>query len=199
MALLIVAGRRPGGTRTVFSLPVRSSNCHSTSDFGGQDAKRLASIRRTENSSTGNRPMIVNRGNYVCMSGQEQNTGTGRGEYYFNVARVGWKGVGDGWGRGGERAARRATWPAILVLASLEFGRLGKRQRGNSLAKIFTHDGTLPTSSSPLYPFSNAKSILSREIISKNYTNIYIHIYIKRVKRNDIYFVYTFQRLNLSS
>lgn len=57
-------------------LPVRSSNCHSTSG-----PEEDGAVRR-RNSSTGNR-LIVNRGNYVCMSDQEQNTDAN--EYYFNI------------------------------------------------------------------------------------------------------------------
>lgn len=74
--------------------------------------KTEPSIRR-RNSSTGNR-LIVNRGNYVCMSGQEQNTDAA--EYYFNIPRL-------------ERLARRgprtlkgrapATWLSFEQLHSV--------------------------------------------------------------------------------
>lgn len=163
MLLLIVPGREARWDSRSLSLPVRSSNCHSTSDFGGQEDASGPSIRRTKNSSTGNRPMIVNRGNYVCMSGQEQNTGTHSREYYFNVARVRWTGRGAWWGAG--HVARDTRLGEIRCL--------GKRQRGNSLAKIFTQASMERFQQLLSFFFTRNRSFLPK--LSR-----YIYIYIYR-------------------
>ena len=103
--------------------------------------KTEPSIRR-RNSSTGNR-LIVNRGNYVCMSGQEQNTDAA--EYYFNIPRF-------------ERLARRglhtawkgepqpATWLSLERLRWLrgwKFARGGENAAGK-LTAASSSENTAP-------------------------------------------------------
>lgn len=103
-----------------------------------------------------------------CARCSERSGGAGGGQ-----------GVGGGQ-RGGPRGPRSHSYSPRP-----KFARLGKRQRGNSLAEIFTQ-ATMQrfqqVSSLSLYE----KSILSREIISKNYTNIY-YIYEYSINWMPIY------------
>lgn len=154
-----------------------------------------------------NRLMIVNRGNYVCMSGQEQNGGhTGRGEYYFNVARVARNGVGGpvagkGWGAG-SAAGHVARDPTRT--------RLGRNSPvwGNASVEIhsrkYSHRPRCNASNKfPLYPLREIDPF-SRNYLEKLYKyilyirifdqlDVYIYIYItfrKEIQSGNNYFLH---------
>lgn len=144
-----------------------------------------------------NRLMIVNRGNYVCMSGQEQNGGhTGRGEYYFNVARVARNGVGGpvagkGWGAG-SAAGHVARDPTRT--------RLGRNSPvwGNASVEIhsrkYSHRPRCNASNKfPLYPSTRNRSFLAK--LSRKIIQIYIHIlYIRIFDQLDAYIYISFRK-----
>lgn len=191
MPLLIVAGRKKArwDSHSLLSSCPFIKLSFDVRLRGPRRSRRLSSIRRTKHSSTGRIDWWSLTAEITyAWAGRNKTAGTRAVGNIISTLRAL---LGTEWGgrwraRGGGRAARRATWPAIpLVLASAEIRPFGetpawKFTRGN----IHTgHDATLPTSFLSI-PYE--KSILSREIISKNYTNIY-YIYEYSINWMPIY------------